>query len=227
MPERAAAKAGPAAKIARGAQTRRKLLDAARALFIERGYHGARAQDISRAANVGHGTFYLHFTDKLDCFFAVLAEVSALVDALVAERIADATDISSLIYAAADAVSAHAADNPGILALIAIDPKVIDPTIDRAGLSFLEQRAQVWAHTCAALQVKGQIAGDLDAKVIGYAVVGVIHQTLMAVQKGVFTRQELMDNIVPFIVRALVPPGTASTVQTNFVLTETKKGSGP
>ena len=39
-------------------------------LFIERGYDATRPQDIARAADVGYGTFYLHFTDKQDCFLA-------------------------------------------------------------------------------------------------------------------------------------------------------------
>ena len=57
-------------------ESRRKLMEAARKLFAERGYHETRPQDISKAAGVGHGTFYLHFEDKLDCFLAFTDEAA-------------------------------------------------------------------------------------------------------------------------------------------------------
>src|SRR5437868_1412368 len=51
-------------------ESRKRLLAAARQLFITRGYHATRPQDISKAAALGHGTFYLHFKDKRACFLA-------------------------------------------------------------------------------------------------------------------------------------------------------------
>ena len=47
-----------------------KLKRAARKLFVERGYHATRPQDIAREAGLGHGTFYLHYPDKKACFLA-------------------------------------------------------------------------------------------------------------------------------------------------------------
>src|ERR1700743_3834419 len=45
-----------------------RLKASARKLFVERGYHATRPQDIAREAGLGHGTFYLHFPDKRPCF---------------------------------------------------------------------------------------------------------------------------------------------------------------
>jgi AcrR family transcriptional regulator len=63
---------------ARGAkrklESRKRLLAAARQLFVARGYHETRPQDISKAAGLGHGTFYLHFKDKRECFLAFVDE---------------------------------------------------------------------------------------------------------------------------------------------------------
>jgi AcrR family transcriptional regulator len=58
---------------ARGAKTRRRLLDAGAAVLPSRGYHDARVDDIVEAAEVSHGTFYRYFENK-DDFFRVLAE---------------------------------------------------------------------------------------------------------------------------------------------------------
>src|ERR1700712_2921697 len=51
-----------------------KLKRAARKLFVERGYHATRPQDIAREAGLGHGTFYLHYPDKKACFLAFVDE---------------------------------------------------------------------------------------------------------------------------------------------------------
>ena len=47
-----------------GTETRQRLLDAALTVFAERGYHAARVDDIVRAAETSHGTFYLYFANK-------------------------------------------------------------------------------------------------------------------------------------------------------------------
>jgi AcrR family transcriptional regulator len=41
-----------------------KLLPAARDVFVERGYHGTRVDDIVEAAGVSHGAFYRYFRNK-------------------------------------------------------------------------------------------------------------------------------------------------------------------
>jgi AcrR family transcriptional regulator len=45
-------------------ETETRLLDAALAVFTARGYDAATTGEIARAADVGAGTFYLHFRDK-------------------------------------------------------------------------------------------------------------------------------------------------------------------
>ena len=54
-----------------------KIKAAARKLFVERGYHATRPQDIAREAGLGHGTFYLHYPDKARLFFWLLSKMRA------------------------------------------------------------------------------------------------------------------------------------------------------
>ena len=61
---------------ARGAATRRRLLDAGAQVLPERGYHDARVDDIVEAAGVSHGTFYRYFDSKDDFFRALATEAS-------------------------------------------------------------------------------------------------------------------------------------------------------
>src|SRR5258708_6739249 len=72
----------PSSDTARRAQTRQALLDAAAALFAERGYHETGVPDIVRAAGVSQGTFYQYFGHRRD----VLMALTQAVQATVAER---------------------------------------------------------------------------------------------------------------------------------------------
>jgi AcrR family transcriptional regulator len=67
---------------ARGDATRRALMQAARALFAERGYADVGTEEIVARAGVTRGALYHHFADKRDLFRAVHEE---LEEALVAD----------------------------------------------------------------------------------------------------------------------------------------------
>ena len=53
---------------------RNAILDAAEAVFAERGFHGARIQDIAERARIAVGTVYNHFEQKDDVLSALLEE---------------------------------------------------------------------------------------------------------------------------------------------------------
>ncbi len=55
-------------------RTRAELIAAARKVFAERGFHEASIAEITEQADIGVGTFYLHFRDKDDAFITLLDE---------------------------------------------------------------------------------------------------------------------------------------------------------
>ena len=60
----------------RGERTRRRLLEAAEAVFAELGYHDASIVKITEAAGVGQGTFYLYFASKKDVFDELVLDLN-------------------------------------------------------------------------------------------------------------------------------------------------------
>ncbi len=60
-------------------ERRQSLLDAARVLFAEKGYHDTTVDDITRAANVAKGTFYLYFSEKREIYYEVIRVFLELV----------------------------------------------------------------------------------------------------------------------------------------------------
>ncbi len=52
-------------------ERRRELIDAARELFVQKGYEAASVSDIVRRADVAQGTFYLYFASKQEVLAAI------------------------------------------------------------------------------------------------------------------------------------------------------------
>jgi AcrR family transcriptional regulator len=59
-----------------GLETLRRLREAGIVVLDERGYHGARVDDIVERACTSHGTFYLYFASKEDLFQALISDVT-------------------------------------------------------------------------------------------------------------------------------------------------------
>lgn len=73
-------------------RTRQKVLDAARALFAERGYEPATIRDIAKGAGMSTGAVFANFQDKAELFEAVLSEdMAKLAVTLKAAAAAEAT----------------------------------------------------------------------------------------------------------------------------------------
>jgi AcrR family transcriptional regulator len=60
--------------ITRGERTRNEILQAARLLFLERGFHGTSMRQIAQEAGIALGGIYNHFSGKEDIFTAVFLE---------------------------------------------------------------------------------------------------------------------------------------------------------
>lgn len=198
----------------RKAESRQRLLQAARLLFTERGYHATRPQDIARAADVGHGTFYLHFADKQACFLAFAEEARAELAAFVHQRLAGAGRIEAQLRAMMTAILDYADEHPGVLKAAMTDVSVI-ASDESAGKPLIERWAEEWANGIRDGARGGAFYDDYDAEVAGHAIVGLIRG---AAGCGRRRRDRLIDTVVRFLVRALVPPGAAERAgQHNFL----------
>ena len=92
-----------------------KIKKAARKLFVERGYHATRPQDIAREAGLGHGTFYLHFPDKRACFLSFVEDAREDLDAHVRARVNDRMSLEDLIGNTLHAIFEYTQSHPGVL----------------------------------------------------------------------------------------------------------------
>jgi AcrR family transcriptional regulator len=193
----------------RKAESRQRLLDAARQLFIERGYHETRPQDIARAADVGYGTFYLHFADKRQCFLAFAEEARATLERFVSARLAGIEGVEPQLRALLQALIDYAEQNPGVLKAAMTDVSLI-ASDEASGVSVIDRWAEQWAAQIRAGAAAGAIHADYDPEVAGHAIVGLIRG---AAQCGRHRRQALIDTVARFLARALVPEGATEAAK--------------
>jgi AcrR family transcriptional regulator len=181
-----------------------KLKRAARKLFVERGYHATRPQDIAREAGLGHGTFYLHYPDKKACFLAFVDDAREELHEYMRLRQPQEKSLEAMIAANLKAVYEYSAEHPGVLAAAMTDELVIDaegaqatPLLVRWGLD--------WGEIVREAQRTGLACTTYNAEIVGQAILGAIHQTASEGSRSQRPRAEVLDNLTRFLVKALKP----------------------
>ena len=79
--------------------TRRKLLDAARTVFAERGLDMARIDEITDRADVGKGTFYYHFRNKPQLIRELIKDVLDELATALEQRCSGIGELEGLLDA--------------------------------------------------------------------------------------------------------------------------------
>lgn len=104
----------------RSEETRTRLIDAARALFVDQGYAETGTPDIVKRADVTRGALYHHFTDKADLFRAVVIREA---EAVAADIDASTGEEENVIVALSKGAEAYftAMRRPGRCRLLLID----------------------------------------------------------------------------------------------------------
>ncbi len=103
-------------------KTRRRVLDAARALFMGRGYEAATIRDIAAEAGLSTGAVFASFLDKNDLFNAVMAEdFQRLLDRRPQDKLAQDASVDDVLAAIfADGYAFHSSQLPLLQAAISL-----------------------------------------------------------------------------------------------------------
>lgn len=83
-------------RIRRSRATRKALLEAARQIFLVKGYRDATVDDINDAAGTGHGTFYGHFKGKEDILMHVFDDLTEAFYAIAERQPYKASSVSDV-----------------------------------------------------------------------------------------------------------------------------------
>jgi AcrR family transcriptional regulator len=153
--------------------TRRKLLAAAARVLAEKGLHRTKISDIAAAADVGVGTFYLHFPDKEALFDAVVEEtVARLKKTVDAARMKAAGPVEK-IRAANAAFFRFAQENREVFKIVFGHAAAYEDLIRRAQALFIADIERTIRDGIAS----GAFA-PLPPALVAQAVIGMATQTI-------------------------------------------------
>ena len=125
-----AASDGKAPRTARGERTLRKILDAARDEFGQRGFAETSIVGITQRAGVALGTFYTYFDSKEALFQALVRDMSAQVRDAVGPVLGEGTDALDGERRALEAFLRFARDHRDIYRIID-ESEFVEPNVYR------------------------------------------------------------------------------------------------
>ncbi len=185
-----------------GRERKQQLVDAAMALFAERGYGATRIRDICDGAGVAKGLFYWYFPTKLDLFSELVRSMRLrLRRAQAAAMDPTADPITRLGQGTAASVRfmAEHATYFGLVDVERADGDIAD--VLRAG-------SGVYLDDVTALVEEAQRAGQAragDANALALGVLGAVSSFSDAWRSGHvdMTSDELADFVADWVVRAV------------------------
>ena len=166
-----AASDGKAPRTARGERTLRKILDAARDEFGERGFSESSIVGITQRAGVALGTFYTYFDSKEALFQALVRDMSAQVRDAAAPAFAEFAHALDAARKGLELFLQFARKNRHIYRIID-EAEFVDPATYRE--HYETTVARITARLIAA-RGKGEIAADLgddDLEILAWASMG-------------------------------------------------------
>jgi AcrR family transcriptional regulator len=194
---------------------RRRIQEAARTVFAERGYAGASIELIARAAQLSVGAIYLYFRSKEDLYVSLVEDTLTVFDVEMAQ-VREQAEVSKRLRETWGILVRWAekdAEGPRILRLLAqpaIRPQLSDEVVAAvsAGLS----RIQDHMGACIADGIHAGIYRQVNAREIADLAWSVLLGSLDAaeMQSNLGTAGEVLvvrsDRALALIESALVPP---------------------
>jgi AcrR family transcriptional regulator len=181
-------------------ERRSQLLRAARDVFVSKGFHAAKVDDIVAAAKVAKGTFYLYFPDKRSVF-------SELVDGLF-RRLGDgilfvdtAGDVEAQVKHNIRAIVSVLLDEPALTLLLSY-ASGLDPEFVAKIRSFYDGVTSLLQHSLEDGQKRGIVA-EGDTRLFAKFTIGALKEILLenAMAEKPYGREEIVDGLFVFLQR--------------------------
>ncbi len=171
---RTKAKAGLAAAGTRARTTREQLLEAAAALFAERGYRTVTLDDIGGGVGVSGPAVYRHFKSKEKLLGELLVDVSERLLSNAKDRVSSAKGPAEALIALVDFHASFAVENPALITVQSRELSSLAPDdqhqVRRLQRSYLE----FWAD---AIVRAGRLERREEAIAAAHAIFGLLNST--------------------------------------------------
>jgi len=180
----------------RGQQTRQKLLEAAEAVFGEKGYERASIAEITQRARVAQGTFYVYFPDKKAVFVELVRELSHRLRREIAEAVAGLSDRMEIERVGFRTFFTFAHKHRNLYKIVR-QAEFVDEDVFRW---YYRRLAEGYARGLAQAMEEGQIR-RLDPECLAYCLMGIADFLGMrwVLWDGESPPDEVFKNVMAFI----------------------------
>ncbi len=183
-------------KTKRGEATRERLIRAAAKVFYEKGYYGSTINDITRAAGVGSGTFYLYFDSKLSLYRYLLIEYGERIRANSTTAIQEVKSRRDAEEIGIRSFFEFVIREPEIFNII-WESLYIDKTLFD---DFYHRFAESYVARLQVAQENGEVR-DIDPNVLSYMLIGITN--FVALNSIVLRQEEDIDHLLAEIMKLL------------------------
>jgi AcrR family transcriptional regulator len=174
-------------------KTRQELIEAAERVISSKGLHQTRIADIAAEADVGLGTFYLHFKTKNEIFMELVEQGASQMRQEIAEAKASATDPADKLRIAIDNILSDAAEEPELFRIVFGHTPAFLNLMERVFDLFIEDFRNDLT----------PVAGD-QADTIAHLIVGMLSQAISwMLDNPDLPREQLRNTIVNFALGGL------------------------
>lgn len=174
-------------------KTRVDLLDAAERVIARKGYHDTRIADIATDADVGLGTFYLHFKTKNEIFIELIAKGAQSLRGKLAEAKAGFNSPADMLRITITTILDAAAESPeGFRIVFGHSPAFLD--------------LMVRVHETFINDLRDELAPAIGARaeVVANLTIGMLSQAISwLLERGDLPLDELKDTTVNFALGGL------------------------
>jgi len=179
-------------------ESNRKLLYAARRLFVDNGYDATRPQDIARAAGVANGTFYLHFQDKEAVFLAFAEQAQDELVARYEENLDGVIGLGARLEVILRTMIEYGSEHPGVLQAAFLDPVMIAPHNDDAWRIY--DRISDFLSLAIGAEVSGsEIRSKWSLSLLSQGISGFMRHAMIFAGRKQLDVDEVIEQVVNFV----------------------------
>ena len=152
----------------RGEATRRRVLEAAEAVFAEYGYHEASIVKLTERAGVALGTFYLYFDSKQSVFEALVIDLNNRVRQSMTEAMHGATTRIDAERGGFEGFFRFTAQHPALYRVVR-EAEFVSPAVMKL---HYERIVEGYTDGLRAAQHAGDVDDALDPEIAAWALMG-------------------------------------------------------
>jgi AcrR family transcriptional regulator len=186
----------------------KNIVDAALDLFLEKGYHACRIEDIVALAGVGKGTFYLYFKNKEELVESLVEQfVTDLMGTLlwVEEQSKKGVDLRNVFKEQGERMAETFKENKRLGQFFYREGRAVSPKIDNMVKEFLAQLSQTSTFYFENAIKEGKMDKNLNPKMVAMVVIGGVTFTYQQWIEGIVDDpvDQIVDGLLTIYLNAL------------------------